>query len=1106
MEKLNRLTVLDVASCDKVIDATLRILESTGCIVKHERGRQMLAEAGCTVEGELVKIPSSLVRDAIAKAQKDSELVLYDRDGNPGITFNPGESHIGPAITTVYIIDPKTRGKRRGMRSDAADVATLIDSLENISWASSIAGINDGYTALTDVYEIQELVKNTNKPIMYWASDPKHLESQRRILETAAGGGEAFVKKPFAICLVCPLDPLVHTEEGIEQLIYLAKHRMPVIYIAGASMGSTAPITIAGSMAVGLADTLVGLLVTQLVSPGTPFVAAKFSDNVNMKTVTASHTGPEFVTANMATADVFRRLRLPFCSNLGNSDAGAFDQVSALDLSAQIVSAVLSGGGMVFAAGAMESGNITTYASLMFCNEVAGYAKTLFEPVCVDDAELQLNSIDEVGPGGNFLAEEATMERYADKWASDVLVPRSYDEWARDGFADSSGALLTRAQEIIDAGPKHPLDAGKAAAVDAIVEELEAAQPGEPVVLTKEAAPVAVKQASESETAFAERTSRQNNTISEKYADIATAVKHGKKKQVVPLVEKAIAEGCDAEELLNEGLIAPLTEIGERFSTGEVFVPEMLVAARAMSAGMEYLKPYLAESGAEPIGSAVIGTVKGDMHDIGKNLVRMMIEGKGFDVVDLGVDVPAETFVDFVKEHDVDLVCCSALLTTTMPEMKTVIDALVREGLRERVRVMVGGAPVNQAFADEIGADAYTEDASAAGARAVELVAELRASGIGGGARQQNAHADIARDSSADIATATVHGHTPLDMSAWEKPVSRNMSVWVREMIKARKKKPLPVLSFPAIQILDCTVSELVASADLQATALRAIGKRVDSAAIVSFMDLSVEAEAFGSRIVVSDDEVPTVVGSVVSNEEDLAVLQQPVVGDGRTGACVEAIHEAALQVDDRPVLAGLIGPFSLTGRLMDVNEVMVQCLEEPALVKGVLNRAADFLVEYAQAFKTAGADGVVMAEPLAGLLPAELVGEFSSVYVKRVVDAVQDDSFIVVYHNCGSSVVKAADAIVATGAAAFHFGNAIEMADILPLMPVDALVMGNIDPAVEMRNGTPKSVRAATLSLMGKCGAYPNFVPSTGCDVPPMSPWDNIDAFFGAVEDFYKS
>lgn len=206
----------------------------------------------------------------------------------------------------------------------------------------------------------------------------------------------------------------------------------------------------------------------------------------------------------------------------------------------------------------------------------------------------------------------------------------------------------------------------------------------------------------------------------------------------------------------------------------------------------------------------------------------------------------------------------------------------------------------------------------------------------------------------------------------------------------------------------------------------------------------------------------------------------------------------------DRPVLAGAIGPFSLAGRLMDINEIMPLCYEEPELVAGVLEKTTQFITAYARAFKDAVADGVVLAEPMAGLLSPELMGEFSTPYVARIVDAVQDDTFAVVYHNCGASVVKAHEQVVATGAVAFHFGNAVNMADILPHIPADRLAMGNIDPDGQMKNGTPESVREATLSLMGSCSGYSNFLPSTGCDVPPMAPWGNIESFFAAVDEFY--
>ena len=188
----------------------------------------------------------------------------------------------------------------------------------------------------------------------------------------------------------------------------------------------------------------------------------------------------------------------------------------------------------------------------------------------------------------------------------------------------------------------------------------------------------------------------------------------GRAKNVNALVEQALAEGVDPRDILNKGLLAGMMIIGEKFKNNEVFVPEVLVAARAMNAGITILEPKLVEVGNEPVGKAVIGTVKGDLHDIGKNLVVMMFKGAGFEVHDVGVDVEADTFIAKAEEVNADVICMSALLTTTMPNMKTVIDALVEQGKRDKYIVMVGGAPVNQAFADQIGADYYTADAATA--------------------------------------------------------------------------------------------------------------------------------------------------------------------------------------------------------------------------------------------------------------------------------------------------------------------------------------------------------------------------------------------------------
>ena len=331
------------------------------------------------------------------------------------------------------------------------------------------------------------------------------------------------------------------------------------------------------------------------------------------------------------------------------------------------------------------------------------------------------------------------------------------------------------------------------------------------------------------------------------------------------------------------------------------------------------------------------------------------------------------------------------------------------------------------------------------------------------------------------------------------------MKTWIEELFSAEQKKPLPILSFPSISLLGVSVRELISSSELQAKGMKAVADATDAAAAVSFMDLSVEAEAFGATICVSDDEVPTVKGRLVTDEDEAEALEIPEVGSARTGIYIDAVRKAVGMITDRPVIAGMIGPFSLAARLLDVTEIMMDCYDDPDMVHAVLDKVTTFLTEYAKAYKATGAGGIMMAEPVSGLLSPALEEEFSSPYVKRIVDAVQDESFSVIYHNCGDNVPRMLDSILSTGAAAYHFGNSVDMeSDIISKVPASTLVMGNVDPAGVLRMGTPEKVREATLDLLGKCSKYPNFLLSSGCDIPPLTPWENIKAFFAAWGEYY--
>lgn len=329
-----------------------------------------------------------------------------------------------------------------------------------------------------------------------------------------------------------------------------------------------------------------------------------------------------------------------------------------------------------------------------------------------------------------------------------------------------------------------------------------------------------------------------------------------------------------------------------------------------------------------------------------------------------------------------------------------------------------------------------------------------------------------------------------------------NMNEWLKTLPDSHR--PLPLLSFPSSQLIGETVYQITHNAKVQAQGIVRIAQETAAAAAVCMMDLSVEAEAFGCTIISEENEIPTVVGALITDEDEANALEIPVVGteSNRTGLYIEAAKTAAEQINDRPVLAGIIGPFSLAGRLMDVQEALINCLADEDFVFAAVEKATAFLIEYALAYKNAGLNGVVMAEPLSGLLSPTLEETFSAPYVKQIIDAVQDENFIVIYHNCGPNTPHMTGSFAKNGAAAYHFGDAVNLKLMLETMPADKPVCGNISPSEQFLSGTPESMAMAVHALVKQCGSHKNFVLSSGCDIPPAASWDNIHTFFAAAKD----
>ena len=332
---------------------------------------------------------------------------------------------------------------------------------------------------------------------------------------------------------------------------------------------------------------------------------------------------------------------------------------------------------------------------------------------------------------------------------------------------------------------------------------------------------------------------------------------------------------------------------------------------------------------------------------------------------------------------------------------------------------------------------------------------------------------------------------------------NRNMKQWIQDVIRNPVKNPMPILSFPSVQLLGISVKELISDSTTQAKAMKLLADRNPSLAAVSMMDLSVEAEAFGAEIMVADNEVPVVVGTLVKTMEDAQALQVPKVGAARTQIYLDAMKKAVELIQDRPVLAGVIGPFSLLGRLMGMAPAFKACKKNPELVHTVMEKITLFLMDFCDAYKATGAHGICMAEPLTGLLAPKMAVEFSEPYVRRIIEHVQSDDFAVIYHNCGNNALLMYDSLLRLGANGIHLGNAISMEEAVKGCPADVLCMGNVDPAI-FTFGASENIYKQTQSIMEACCSYPNFVISSGCDIPPIASWENIDAFYQAAADFY--
>lgn len=328
------------------------------------------------------------------------------------------------------------------------------------------------------------------------------------------------------------------------------------------------------------------------------------------------------------------------------------------------------------------------------------------------------------------------------------------------------------------------------------------------------------------------------------------------------------------------------------------------------------------------------------------------------------------------------------------------------------------------------------------------------------------------------------------------------MNHWREEILSSTKRIAIPIMTHPGIDMVGCSVNDAVNNGTVHFKAIRALAEKYPSAAACTIMDLTLEAEAFGATILFSEDEIPTVGQPMVEDVSGIDRLGKPSMDAGRLPEMLKACRMASDSIKDRPVFGGVIGPYSLASRLYGMTELMIGCCCEPDSMNVLLEKCTDFLTDYCIELKNTGLNGIMMAEPAAGLISSEDCMAFSSKFIKRIVDRVQDDNFIFILHNCGTSG-HCLDAMLETGAMGLHFGNKADIVGVLEKTPGNVLVMGNLDPVGVFLLSTPQQVYEKTSSLLEQTAGYGNFILSSGCDVPPHVPEQNIEAFYKALESF---
>jgi len=465
--------LLSEDQCGQIYHAALEILERTGAKVFNKKALDVYKKAGCWVDGEHVKFPIGLSEWAVRTAP--SKVLLYNRDGENPLSLEGYNTYYGPGPTNTYHIDPFTGERRRPKVSDTEVVAKVCDALPNIDFVMDLGTPANVTTSLADVYAFAAMVKNSKKPIVHWGFGRDQYHDMFDMAAEIVGGMENFQKRPFLALYSEPSPPLLHSDEAIDKAIFAAEQKVPVVYTPCMMAGATAPVTLAGSLALGVAESMVGIIAAQLVREGTPIIMGGVNSNLDMQSTVFSYGSPEFMKLQAGICEVAHHMEMPVFGTGGCTDAHVLEPQAAAEAAMSILIASQAGANLVHDVGYTEFGSAGSTWQLVMDDEIIGFVRRITRGLKIDDENLALDDVERVGPSGEFITSEHTFKNFKKElWFPTLINRMRYSEWKSiAGGSTMADRVKEKTQKIIKEYQAPALSDDVVKKIDAIIKKAE---------------------------------------------------------------------------------------------------------------------------------------------------------------------------------------------------------------------------------------------------------------------------------------------------------------------------------------------------------------------------------------------------------------------------------------------------------------------------------------------------------------------------------------------------------------------------------------------------------------------------------------------------------